>query len=520
MRRLRSRLACAAAILIVVPLAGWTTTGTANGHGHTTSTWPSAGQNLANTRHNAAERRIDDRVARRLAVKWTYRTRGDVSATPTVAGGAVYFPDWGGYLHKVDTRTGRVIWSRPVSGYTGRAGSLSRNSPTIWRDTIFVGEHGGGRLMAVDADTGDLTWITEVDPQQNATITAAPVIADGILFQGVSSYDAGAAEDPDFDCCAHRGNLTALDPETGEVLWRTHTVPDNGGVSGGYSGASIWGTPAVDLKHRRVYVTTGNNHSMPQDVIDCQSAGGAPRDCHWPGNHFDSILALDMDTGDIEWATGTEDFDNHTNACFEGMPPDNCPINPGRDADLGTGAQLFAGPGGRTLVGAGQKNGMYWALDARTGRIVWSAAVAPGGDLGGIMWGTATDGKRIFVAATNYGRVPHQLPDGTTITTGSFAALDARTGRMLWQIADPGGAMGLGPVSSAGGVVYAGSTSGRMYALDADTGQVLFDHQGEGTSNAGPAIVDGTVYWGNGYLNIPVGIGASTTFYAFSVHGH
>lgn len=515
MRRLRFRLACAAAAVVaVVPLAGWTATP----GGHTANAWPSAGQNLANTRHNTAEHTINDRNAHRLAVKWTYRTRGDVSATPTVVGGAVYFPDWGGYLHKVDARTGRAIWSRPVSDYTGRPGSLSRNSPTFWRGTIYVGEYNGGRLMAVDAATGDLEWITEVDPQPFATITAAPVIAGGLLFQPVSSYEAGAAEDPNHPCCIHRGNIAALEPDTGKVRWRTHTVPDNGGVPGGYTGASVWGTPTVDPRQRRVYVTTGNNHSMPQEVIDCQTAGGSGAECHWPGNHFDSILALDMDTGRIEWAHRTLEFDNHNNACFEGMPPDNCPPNPGLDADLGTGAQLFHASG-RLLVGAGQKNGVYRALDARTGELVWHTQVAPGGNLGGIMWGGANDGKRIYVAATNFGNRPHQLPDGTTITTGSFAALDPRTGRILWQVPDPAGAMGLGPVSSANGVVYAGSTSGRMYALDADTGRVLFDHQGEGTSNAGPAIVDGTVYWGNGYLNIPVGIGGSNTFYAFSVSG-
>jgi polyvinyl alcohol dehydrogenase (cytochrome) len=513
------RLAVAVSTLLVLPLVGAAPAGSASGSAP--GSWPVAGYDVANTRHSP-DRSISDREARQLAVKWTYHTQGDVSATPTVAGGAVYFPDWGGYLHKVNTRSGRAIWSRPIADYTGRPGSLSRTSPTLWRGNLYIGEHNGGRLMAIDATTGELKWITEVDLQPYATITGAPVVAGGILLQGVSSYEAGAAEDPNFPCCTHRGSMTALDPKTGELLWRTYTVPDNGGVPGGYTGASIWGSPAVDLASRRVYVTTGNNHTMPREVSDCQAAGGSGDGCHWPGNHVDSILALDMDTGRIEWAYRTLEFDNHNNACFEGMPPDNCPPNPGPDADLGTGAQLFTVPdrhGSRLLVGAGQKNGRYWALDARTGEVVWRTQVAPGGDLGGIMWGAATDGGRIYVAATNYAGKPHQAPDGTTITTGSFAALDARTGRILWQIADPGGAMGLGPVSTANGVVYAGSTSGRMYALDADTGDVLFDHQGEGTSNAGPAIVDGTLYWGNGYLNIPVGIGASTTFYAFSIRG-
>ena len=75
------------------------------------------------------------------------------------------------------------------------------------------------------------------------------------------------------------------------------------------------------------------------------------------------------------------------------------------------------------------------------------------------------------------------------------------------------------PVSVSNGVVYGGSMSGHMYALDAATGAVLKDIEGEGSSNAGPAISnDGVVFWGNGYARF--GLGApSTTFYAFSLNG-
>ncbi len=63
--------------------------------------------------------------------------------------------------------------------------------------------------------------------------------------------------------------------------------------------------------------------------------------------------------------------------------------------------------------------------------------------------------------------------------------------------------------------------TGHVYALDANKGTVLWQYQGEGASNAGPAIIDGTIYWGNGYdhLGIPEG-SPSTSFYAFSLNGH
>jgi mannan endo-1,4-beta-mannosidase len=63
-------------------------------------------------------------------------------------------------------------------------------------------------------------------------------------------------------------------------------------------------------------------------------------------------------------------------------------------------------------------------------------------------------------------------------------------------------------------VVYYGSLNGYMYALDATDGALLWEHQGAGASNAGPAIVDGKLYWGNGYQRLGP---TSTTFYAFSL---
>ena len=99
--------------------------------------------------------------------------------------------------------------------------------------------------------------------------------------------------------------------------------------------------------------------------------------------------------------------------------------------------------------------------------------------------------------------------------------IDAATGDILWQTPDPKGGIDLGPTAVANGVVYAGSLTGDMYALDANTGKVIWQFHGEGASNAGPAVVDGTLYWGNGYnhLGIPEG-SPSTSFYVFSLNGN
>ena len=117
----------------------------------------------------------------------------------------------------------------------------------------------------------------------------------------------------------------------------------------------------------------------------------------------------------------------------------------------------------------------------------------------------------------------YTLPSGEVITGGSWAALDPSTGRILWQTPDPQGAPDLAALTVANGVLYAGSMAhngDQMYALDAATGKILWRfHAGRrrSWSLAGPAVVDGTVYWGSGYARTG-GVG-NNKFYAFSIDG-
>jgi polyvinyl alcohol dehydrogenase (cytochrome) len=155
-------------------------------------------------------------------------------------------------------------------------------------------------------------------------------------------------------------------------------------------------------------------------------------------------------------------------------------------------------------------------MNPDTGKILWATKVGPGSTLGGIEWGTATDGSRIYVAITNADHIALSLPDGTSTTAGSWAALDASTGKVVWQIADPLGALDLGSLTVANGVLYAPSFSGFVYGLNALTGKVLFQFNTGGSVIDGPSIVDGSVYWGSGYSHISPGIGNNKVF-AFSL---
>ena len=168
---------------------------------------------------------------------------------------------------------------------------------------------------------------------------------------------------------------------------------------------------------------------------------------------------------------------------------------------------------------------MYTAFDPDTGDFLWGTQVGPGGTLGGIEWGSATDGERIYVAIANSSHL--QYTTGTGVgTAGSWSALDPTTGEILWQTPDPNGALDTGPMTVANGVVYAPSTGAatastpNMFALDAKTGKVLWSFPSGGSVQAGAVVVDGVVYWGSGYKHLPLpGFVGNNKFYAFSLGG-
>jgi glucose dehydrogenase len=76
---------------------------------HRSGKWRVAGHDLGNSRSQPAEHDIGADNVKRLSPRWTFTTESDVSATPTVDGNAVYFPDWGGNLFAVEKKSGRLI---------------------------------------------------------------------------------------------------------------------------------------------------------------------------------------------------------------------------------------------------------------------------------------------------------------------------------------------------------------------------------------------------------------------------
>jgi polyvinyl alcohol dehydrogenase (cytochrome) len=534
----------------------------ANAQSPPPTSWPMAGQDIRNTRNQAVTALSPQNVGS-LVPKWVFETGGDVSATPAVTNATVYFPDWAGNFYAVNALTGQERWSHKISDWTGIAGDLARNTPMVDGNTLIFGDLGGmlakftpqsgltgpgARVMAVNATTGDVIWVTQIEAFPGAIITSSPVALNGVVYVGVSSREESLAEAAPYPCCIFQGSVVALDENTGQILWQTYVLPPNGGQPGGYSGAAIWGsTPAIDLRRSSLYVVTGNNYYLPDDVETCiqnaQKTRQSDAVCNGTDNYaqdyFDSILSLDLKTGKINWGLRVQGYDAQNFAC--GLLPPGvtwCPSPQGPDFDFGAGANLFTAMiNGRPqdVVGAGQKSGIYWAVDPDTGEILWQSLVGPGGVLGGIEWGTATDGKSIYVPLSDSSQHQYRMGrTGVPANGGSWAAISASDGRIEWQTMTPGfcpsvdrtgigGCMALGPPTLAGSVVFVSSmdvdpTHPTMFALDAASGRILWSYASGSSVVAAPAVVGTMVYWGSGYRRVGVQIGtANNKLFAFGL---
>lgn len=515
--------------------------------------WPMFGQNICNTRSLTDMGSLNSTNVSKLAVKWKFQAAGDISATPAVVANDLYVPDWAGKMYRINAATGQVVWSVSVGTLIGGADAgagpsdapapiVSRETPIVTQDSVIFGFNRGPTIgalgslaivVALDRQTGALKWQTQVDAHPTAHIASSPVVNNGIVYVGVSSGEEFYSALPvvtggavNYPCCSFRGSIVALNASTGQILWKTYTIDDStyflsdGKTPSGFAGAAVWSSPTIDRGRGSLYVTTGNNYSEPSGT------GTLP-----PGDHIESVLSLDLNTGGIKWAQrmapGAGDVWNLLTFLVNG------PSSGGPDWDFGSSAILFQtsiNGTARQVLGAGQKSGVYWALNPDTGNVLWNTPVGPGGHLGGIHWGSAVDGQNVYVPVNDETGVAYTLGGsgaqaGQQTTVGSWAALDPSTGAIKWQVANPAmtaptgnGTSVNGPVSTVNGLLFGGSmdANGTMFALDGKTGNVLWSFQSGATVYGGPAISKGVVYWGNGYPNARLRFGTpGGTLYAF-----
>ncbi|KAJ8774972.1 hypothetical protein K2173_019976 [Erythroxylum novogranatense] len=307
-------------------------------------------------------------------------------------------------------------------------------------------------------------------------------------------------------------------------------LPDNSGKRGGYAGAAVWGSsPSIDAKRNHIYIATGNLYSAPPRIFQCQEkqnnqTPSGPDECIEPENHSNSVLALDLDSGDIKWSRQLGGYDVWFLACSNPSTP-GCPPGLNLVADFSEAPMvlnLCINGTYQDIVVAVQTRGLDWSLHRDNGTLVWSINTGPGEVGGGGYWGAATDNKVVYTNIANSGFKNFTLRHSTRNTSaGGWVDMDAQTGDIQWSTANPINATASGPVTLANGVLFGGSTykTGPIYALDAEIGAILWSHDTGATIFGGASVSDGCTFIGSGYKS---GIGfiiphyiAGTSLFAF-----
>jgi polyvinyl alcohol dehydrogenase (cytochrome) len=517
--------ACTAAALLI---------GSATATAARTATVPSWGFDLQGSRYNGAERAITPADVHELRLKWTFAVPSATGqqSQPAVASGRLYFGGTNGVFYALDARTGRLTWrfdTKPHVSGAAVSGNPLRDGPAVAGGAVYFGDKHAD-VFALDARTGALRWMRKLDPHPAAVITGAPVVYHGRVIVGVSSIEEIFAAAPGYPCCTFRGSLAALDARTGRILWQDYTLPSPPALTGfttagvpsyGPSGVAVWTSPAIDPRTGTVFIGTGNDYTGTSSSED-------------------SIVAYDARTGALRWLTQLDDADTWNFSCIPDPFTDNCP-RPGSDFDFGSSPNVFS-IHGRTVVGEGQKNGMYHVLDAATGGLVWrtlvnnASGLPEAGGLEGIEWGTSYDGHRVYVA-TNVAK------------PGTLFGLTAGTGKIDWRTPVPlstclhrrvrsGACLPALPaaVSSSPGIVWEGGQDGILRAYSSSTGRVLWHYDtvhayrhttdrvpgvGGSIDGGGVVVANGLVYSNSGYTHFGI-VGSEMTgnvVLAFSLEG-
>jgi polyvinyl alcohol dehydrogenase (cytochrome) len=450
---------------------------------------------------------------RRLKLKWAYAFEGDIVAfaQPTVLDGYVFVGSASGRIQALSADSGCIKW-------TFQANAPVRSAiiavPLGEKHALLFGDQYGG-FYSIEAETGRLLWKKMVDPQESVKLTGAPVAYQGTVYIPASSWEELRTLSPEYTCCTFRGTVTALRIKDGSQVWKAYTIQEKPRLTGknsdgigqwGPSGAGVWAAPTLDPKRGLLYITTGDNFSSPAT------------------NMSDAVVALELGTGRIAWSKQTTPGDVFNLSCSQ---KGNCP---GPDYDYGSSVLLEKTENGRELLLVGQKSGVVYALDPdRKGEIVWQVRVGKGGGNGGVQWGMASDGRRVYAATSDVARLrgtnpdpldPRPNPALDSTQGGGLTGLRIGTGEKVWYT--PPAACGLKPgcspaqeaaVTAIPGVVFSGSMDGHLRAYTAEEGRIVWDFDtvreyetvngvpasGGSLSGPGAVVAGGMVFVNSGY---------------------
>jgi outer membrane protein assembly factor BamB len=516
-RRIRPALAVAGALLVLAVSAAVglaASTRGVSGVGQAppewaanAGSWPAHNYDLANTRATTRTA-INSANVSSLKVKWRFPLKG-VSAfgafasTPIVLDGTVYFQDLNSNVYAVDRNTGKLRWRHVF------------NKPSIGPNGIA---YGWGRIygatetsaFALDGKTGNLLWSRRLIRNGREGIDMAPQLYDNtVLFSTVPGnvnafYEGGAL-----------GVVWALDAATGKPKWKFNTISDGARLRGNprvNSGGGLWYPPAVDSQGR-VFLSVANPAPFPGTK---RYPNGSSRP--GPNLYTDSLVALDGQTGKLLWYRQAlphdlRDYDLQIPAVVTQVPVHGVQTEVVLVAGkMGKVFAYRAGDGAllRTAAGGKQRNDgrLLWALSVGkhqndSGPLPRKPVTVFPGILGGVETPMALAENRLFVPWLDY---PTRM-SATGISgglggglgnyrngRGGFTAVDATSGKLLWQRKLP--SMDLGAATVANDVVFTSTYDGTIYAFDTKTGRTLWSAKARAGINSFPAIDGDTLLIG------------------------
>ncbi|HEX7005487.1 MAG TPA: PQQ-binding-like beta-propeller repeat protein [Trueperaceae bacterium] len=496
--------------------------------------WPMFGRDVRETRFSPLDQ-INRSNVENLGLVWA-RDLGfqqGHQGSPVVWDGVMYVSTQTGVI-ALDATNGDVIWeySKPNDGEV-IADSAVRGSPVVFDGKVFFNTR-YGMTVAVDAKTGEEVWAVQItDKSLNEGFSTNPIFGDGKLIVSRTGADSGGAP----------GKIHALDVENGEILWTFNTVPldpsnpaydtwqpNPPSWETGVGGGSAWNAGAYDPETNSVVYGTGQ--PTPWDRVS--EARRDPDGEVSADLYTSSFVSLDVDTGELNWyhqiVPGDEwDYDQHTVPMF---------------VDLEVNGEE------RRAVIAATTTGFVMVFDAETGEVYagnqvaeettvhlgfdedWNPIINPAARFEEVgeyfrvcphfRWAhiapaafspeTGLYYRPNQMGCSNYGAdvVPEDWEPGEQAwraqagprdetywfdNLGQLTAVDPLTGEVVWEWGTDYG-MNSGPVATAGGLVMFTNHDRRFRALDAETGEVLFEQVLTAGSQGGTITyaVDGVQY--------------------------
>lgn len=442
-----------------------------------------------------------------LRIRWTAATAASVSGAAVTFDNAVYVGDLAGIMYAFDRDTGALLWQTCVEVscpgplfFSGIVGN-----PLVKGNTVYVGTLSGS-LVALDAKTGAVKWVHT--PGVSPTIFGLPI--DAVWGGPISVRNSivyALAPNDEFGLPAFgRSAVFAVNADTGAELWRRPLISD-ADYAAGSSGAGVWNTtptysPELDL----IFVGTG------QDTNPLGGEAGS-----------DSFFAIDARTGAVAWQTQVRTGDTWSRV----LPYD--PLNP-TDTDIGASPAVFK-VGGRLMVAAGDKRGIFWVLDAANGSILNNGGagldlfygVLPGPGLTGgfnLDSGYVQAGNQVRHFAvfsdqtTSLQNIVDTFPGGVCYAdvscpispdTGNLVILEGDGSGEVCRFSAPATQL-FSPIHVGGMVVVRGADDATIYVVDFETCSLVTSLllPSGWSYGASLSFADGIVYTGGGAFGPPV----------------